>query len=47
MNFNIGDSIFFHLQVVPQYGQERLIYYIQDSRFFTHVIECTHIWETL
>lgn len=22
-----------------------MLYYVQDSRYVTHVIECTHIWE--
>ena len=46
LDFGIGDIIFFHVQVVPQFGQERLIYYVQDSRYFTHVIECTHQWNS-
>lgn len=46
LDFGIGDVIFFHTQVVPQFGQERIIYYAQDSRYYTHVIECVHIWES-
>lgn len=45
LDFGVGDIIFFHVQVVPQFGQERMLYFVQDSRYTTHVIECVHIWE--
>lgn len=45
MDTDIGDVIFFHTQVIPMFGKDRIIYYAQDSRHRTHVIECTHIWE--
>lgn len=44
-DFGMGDIIFFHTQVVPEFGRERIIYYVQDSRYFTHIIECVHLWE--
>lgn len=42
---SIGEVIFYHTQVVTAFGQNRIIYYVQDSRYFTHVIECVEIWE--
>ena len=38
LDFGVGDIIFFHTQVVPEFGKERIIYYVQDSRYFTHII---------
>ena len=39
------NSIFFHTQVVPEYGEERVIIYDQDAEYKTHVINCRHHWE--
>ena len=37
--------IFFHTQVVPKFGEENILYYIQDSEYQTHVVSCIHVWE--
>ena len=30
-DFNLNGIIFFHTQVIPKFGEESIIYYIQDS----------------
>ena len=44
---NIGNSIFFHTQVIPEIGDERIIFFDQDSEYKTHVVECRHVWESI
>lgn len=41
-----GDIVFFHSDVIPQLGQEILIYYYQDTSYKTHVALCSHNWES-
>lgn len=47
MDGNVGSSIFFHTQVIPELGDERIIFFDQDGGYKTHVVECRHIWESI
>lgn len=46
-NVDIKNSIFFHAQVFPEYGEERIIVFDQDGEYKTHIIECRHVWESI
>ena len=39
-----GDIRFFHTDVIPELGDEIVIYYYQDAVNNTHVAICSHQW---
>jgi hypothetical protein len=41
-----GDIKFFHTDVVPELGDEIVLYYYQDALNNTHVAICIHEWES-
>jgi hypothetical protein len=43
----IGNINFFYTEVVPNYGNETVIYYFQDIRNVTTVSFCVHLWEDI